>query len=93
MRWARQRWAVGLDADDEDAMCDQWPGIDSSDALFVCPQCRDAEFQRCLLATVVHLNDDHKWPREQIADWVETVEQKAVSPSLADPVDLPQEQI
>ncbi len=23
---------------------------------------------------VIHLNDDHRWTREQIADWVATVE-------------------
>jgi hypothetical protein len=22
----------------------------------------------------VHLNDDHRWTREQIADWVQTIE-------------------
>lgn len=25
---------------------------------------------------IVHLNDDHRWTREQIADWVETIEQR-----------------
>jgi hypothetical protein len=25
--------------------------------------------------TVTHLNDDHRWTREQIADWVATIEQ------------------
>lgn len=26
--------------------------------------------------TVLHLNDTHRWTREQIADWVETIEQQ-----------------
>jgi hypothetical protein len=29
---------------------------------------------RRLTTIVVHLNDDHRWTREQIADWVATVE-------------------
>ena len=27
-------------------------------------------------STIVHLNDDHRWTREQIADWIETLEKK-----------------
>ena len=27
-----------------------------------------------MLAVIWHLNDDHRWTRERIADWVETVE-------------------
>lgn len=36
-------------------------------------RCREIE---TLLETVWHLNDQHRWTREQIADWVETIEQQ-----------------
>ena len=40
----------------------------------VCPQCLHEREGRILGDVVIHLNDDHYWTREQIADWVETVE-------------------
>ncbi len=51
---------------------------------------------RCLVdlhevdAVIVHLNDTHQWTREQIADWVETLEQASAEPAplaAVDPVD------
>lgn len=36
----------------------------------------DADAHGALVCIVVHLNDDHHWTREQIADWVETIEGK-----------------
>ena len=41
-------------------------GCDASDQVF--------STMILLSATIVHLNDDHHWTRECIADWVETVE-------------------
>lgn len=38
-----------------------------------CPLCGEA-FQVGVVSMVVHLNDDHKWTREKIADWVEGIE-------------------
>lgn len=38
-----------------------------------CPSC--AGTPAVLSACIVHLNDAHRWTREQIADWVETLEQ------------------
>lgn len=40
-----------------------------------CPQCGDRKMT--LSSAVIHLNDAHKWTREAIADWVETVERRA----------------
>ena len=44
-----------------------------------CPSCGAAVRTRCLVGylagCIVHLNDAHRWTREQIADWVETIEQ------------------
>lgn len=36
-----------------------------------CPMCAAVEQ---VLRTIPHLNDDHIWTREQIADWVATIE-------------------
>lgn len=37
--------------------------------------------RREVQAVIVHLNNFHRWTREQIADFVETLEQKALSAS------------
>jgi hypothetical protein len=46
--------------------------------------------ERFIGSVVIHLNDHHRWTREQIADWVETVEPAAddprVTPSPSDAV-------
>lgn len=36
----------------------------------VCPVCGETNLLTSIIAT--HLNDKHKWTREQIADWIET---------------------
>ena len=36
-----------------------------------CPACTHAN---ALAYTVIHLNDVHRWPREDIADWLETLD-------------------
>jgi len=36
-----------------------------------CPQCGA---KHSLLRVIWHLNDEHHWTREQIADWIETIE-------------------
>lgn len=43
-------------------------------------------------AMVVHLNDEHRWSREQIADWVEGVEQRSGDTRACDAVGLSVEQ-
>jgi hypothetical protein len=35
-----------------------------------CPMGCEMQRGRSLLGLVTHLNDDHKWKREQIADWL-----------------------
>jgi hypothetical protein len=47
--------------------------------LSACPEC-GTEFGT--LRTVTHLNDEHRWTRERIADWVETVESQPVEGEL-----------
>ena len=49
-----------------------------------CPVCRESPQTTAPLYRVVeHLNDTHRWSREQIADWVEQVEQE-VEPKPAE---------
>ncbi len=43
-----------------------------------CPAC-DVSHHFLGGNTIAHLNNDHLWTREQIADWVETVEGRAAS--------------
>lgn len=40
----------------------------------LCPACGDQIASIGITATLVHLNDKHSWPREEIADWVATIE-------------------
>lgn len=39
-----------------------------------CPQCEDFEPAPPLIRLMAHLNDDHRWTREQIAVFVERIE-------------------
>ena len=55
----------------------QWPWLRQTAH---CPRC---EVVTDATALVLHLNDDHHWPREQIADWVETIDPRVVEPSVA----------
>lgn len=53
-----------------------------------CPQCEELDKImygakantkiRFLHGAIIHLNDVHKWSREQIADWLETLEEKGI---------------
>jgi hypothetical protein len=40
-------------------------------------------------STVPHLNDDHRWTREQIADWVATIEAQHESAAAPPPLAVP----
>jgi len=58
--------AIGKDVDflEEEV----WPWIIGN---AICPACgSEGEVAR----TIFHLNDDHEWSRERIADWVATIE-------------------
>jgi hypothetical protein len=43
-----------------------------------CPQCglRSDSCAKTFGGLIAHLNDDHRWTREEIADWVQSVEEK-----------------
>lgn len=38
-----------------------------------CPACRVSSYG---MRAIGHLNDEHRWTRERIADWVETIENR-----------------
>lgn len=38
-----------------------------------CPECQTNNFDGSIVYTVTHLNDDHRWTRERIADWLESI--------------------
>lgn len=46
-----------------------FPGLDH---MLDCPACDDTTGWS-LTNTIIHLNDDHEWTRERIADWLETL--------------------
>ena len=48
-----------------------------------CPTCGYA--YRRTYRVIHHLNDKHKWNREQIADWVATIEAQQESPAIEQP--------
>ena len=61
-----------------------WPWI-AAHGISVCPQCgQQSEYG--VFITIIHLNDFHRWTREQIADWVETIERAQEQPSEPVPV-------
>ena len=47
-----------------------WPWL----RTMVGRQCPACALDACPRKLIAHLNDDHKWTRERIADWVATVE-------------------
>jgi len=54
-----------------------------------CRVAREYDHRGELIAVVWHLNDQHEWTREQIADWVETIEAQAEAQGVAVPVEVP----
>ncbi len=57
--------AIGKDAEIEQV--EEWNDLILH--RFECPVC-----DRRAHSTIVHLNDFHRWTREQIASWVESIE-------------------
>lgn len=39
-----------------------------------CPASEWCRVCHCVYDVIIHLNDEHRWTREAIADWVETIE-------------------
>jgi hypothetical protein len=47
-----------------------------------------SEGRQSLLNMIWHLNDDHQWTREQIADWLESEEEKLGYVTLTESVEV-----
>lgn len=67
--------ALGAAMDASNLRCSEelhvlWSWIDGT---AMCPACADGE-RHIGHIIAAHLNDRHRWTREQIADWVATVE-------------------
>ncbi len=62
--------AVRLAVGREPLLADLWPILDGP---ATCPVCGEDPHYALSLAQVIatHLNDTHRWTREQIADWIE----------------------
>lgn len=55
----------------------EWSQINAK-ANQVCPSC--SKDQGSVTNAIVCLNNEHRWTRERIADWVESIESPALSP-------------
>jgi hypothetical protein len=54
-----------------------------------CPGCPpDGHPPQWLTDAIQHLNDDHRWTRERIADWVEGVEQESERAVVAESAEI-----
>ena len=73
--------AMGLPLDDEMPNPREWDFVLK---IRACPVCITHDPDR--LNVVAHLNDDHRWTRERIADWVETIEAQHEQPVAEQPV-------
>lgn len=66
----------------------QLADADVHDVEMYCPACGQWSYGGEAVALVnhivMHLNDEHRWTRERIADWVESVEQAAGTSNSAD---------
>ena len=59
-----QRWSVARQAQ-------QLPGVND---IIKCPACDNNTGPSIIYTVVQHLNDYHEWTRDQIADWLETLD-------------------
>lgn len=65
-----------------DSVAQRWPLLEELNVLRTCPTCGMGQFGGG--GVIVHLNDSHKWTREQIADWVQTIEPPAEESKLVE---------
>lgn len=59
---------IGTDDGDEIEWPDEWMRVFRATNRGRCPACNKKLIN---LDPIPHLNDDHRWTREQIADWIE----------------------
>lgn len=59
------------------ALSAAFPSLETHEVALPCKPCEytvESEGTRPLQSAIFHLNDSHKWSRERIADWVQTIE-------------------
>ena len=71
--------AVGLPNKEYPASMEVWCWTIRTQAI--CPVCKAASMP---FSVIRCLNDNHRWTRSQIADWVETVEPADIEPPSLD---------
>ena len=66
--------------DFENEMLDVYQQLPGQGLVVDCPSMDDphtlCDSIEDILDCIIHLNDSHKWPREKIADWVDSLEDK-----------------
>lgn len=62
----------GMDV--QSTIIDMIPGIKKMDVNCPATACVREALTDTLLNQIIHLNDTHQWTREQIADWLETLD-------------------
>lgn len=67
------------EADEQERLLELLPGLKDK---VECPVCKGAERHAPLWLwdTIQHVNDEHEWTREQIADWLETLDSDITFP-------------
>lgn len=72
-----------------DALAQIVPAIRTATAE--CPECHSAH--QPLALVIVHLNDQHKWPREKIADWLDLLDiDLTIQPKESHAIDRPSQE-
>ncbi len=76
--WGAAFESIGIEKFDSEKMIqaikDRWPSVKG---MCFCPECgegHDSATTSCsIYATIAVLNNDHKWSRERIADWLASI--------------------
>jgi hypothetical protein len=79
--WGAANEAIGLPANHGFFETEgEWSVADQASR---CPIAKCVRRFRVVSSIIQHLNDEHRWTREKIADWVETIEAQHDTPQPA----------
>jgi len=53
-----------------------------------CPGCGKAVFFPSIVSLIIHLNDYHRWERERIAEWLDTIGFEGGRPMVVTPKEV-----
>ena len=71
-------WTAYFGGSDHHVWRETWPWANVP-LVAECPAC-DLPLRQKVGAVVAHLNNEHRWTRERIADWVQTLEDAQTTP-------------